>query len=142
MATRFILDLILLLAIQVAAPLHGNSQPSPKQRLIWFDDFEGPAGARPDPSKWNYDVGGGGWQGNELQTYTSDPANSSLDGRGDLMIAARAEEHTGEDGITRKYTSARLQTWNAFQFKYGLMEARIKAPAGAGLLAAFWSLDS
>jgi beta-glucanase (GH16 family) len=142
MAKRVALALILVLAIQVASPLQGNGQPSSKQRLIWSDDFEGPAGARPDPSKWNYDLGGNGWQNNELQTYTSEPANASLDGRGDLVIAARAEPHTGDDGIARNYTSARLQTWNAFQFKYGLVEARIKAPAGAGLLAAFWSLDS
>ena len=26
-------------------------------------------------SKWAYDLGGGGWGNNELQTYTDDPQN-------------------------------------------------------------------
>ncbi len=34
--------------------------------------------------------------------------------------------------MARSYTSARLQTFNEFQFKYGLVEARIKVPSGAG----------
>jgi len=29
--------------------------------LTWSDEFNGQAGSVPDSSKWNYDVGGGGW---------------------------------------------------------------------------------
>jgi beta-glucanase (GH16 family) len=87
-------------------------------------------------------MGGGGWGNEELESYTSRPNNAELDGQGHLVITARAERYTGADGVTRGYTSARLQTLNTFQFKYGLMEARIQVPAGQGLLAQFWALGS
>jgi beta-glucanase (GH16 family) len=109
-------------------------------RLIWSDEFQGPLGASPNPRNWNFDTGGGGWGNEELESYTSRPANAELDGKGDMVIAARAETYKGADGITRHYTSARLQTLNKFQLQYGLVEARIQTPAGQGLLPAFWML--
>lgn len=120
--------------------LRGGSSKWP--RLIWSDDFGGPAGASPSPKKWNFDTGGSGWGNQEFESYTSRPMNAELDGRGHLVIAAHAETYTGGDGITRGYTSARLQTFNEFQFKYGLVEARIKVPSGAGLISQFWALGS
>jgi beta-glucanase (GH16 family) len=116
-----------------------GSNPTSSRKLVWSDEFNGPAGASPG-SQWNFDTGGGGWGNEELESYTSRPANAELDGQGHLAIAARAEEYTGADGIKRDYTSARLQTLNTFQFKYGLMEARIQVPAGQGLVAQFWML--
>lgn len=110
--------------------------------LVWSDEFNGPAGTSPHRSKWSFDTGGGGWGNDELESYTSRPQNASLDGKGDLVITARAENHKGDDGITRPYTSARLQTLNTFQFQYGLAEARIRVPAGRGLLPAFWMLGN
>jgi beta-glucanase (GH16 family) len=119
------------------------SEPSPiKQRkLIWSDEFNGPTGASPGP-QWQFDTGGGGWGNEELESYTARPVNAELDGQGHLAITARAEKYTGKDGITRDYTSARLQTLNTFQFQYGLVEARIQVPAGQGLVAQFWALGS
>ena len=120
--------------------VRGGSSKWP--RLIWSDNFDGPAGASPSPKKWSFDTGGSGWGNQELESYTSRPTNAELDGRGHLVIAARAETYTGRDGITRGYTSARLQTFNEFQFKYGLVEARIKVPSCAGLISQFWALGS
>lgn len=31
------------------------------QTLVWSDEFDGPAGQRPDAAKWGRDIGGGGW---------------------------------------------------------------------------------
>lgn len=118
-----------------------NETPDPN-RPVWSDEFNGPAGARPNSTKWSFDVGGNGWGNNELQYYTAKPSNASLNGQGDLVIAARAEQYMGSDGVQRSYTSARLQTLNKFQFTYGLMEARIQVPAGTGLAPAFWSLGN
>ena len=112
------------------------------RHLIWSDEFKGPAGGSPDSTNWSFDTGGDGWGNNELESYTSRPGNASLDGKGDLVITARAEKYTGSDGITRPYTSARLQTLNTFQFQYGLAEARIQVPSGQGLLPAFWMLGN
>ena len=115
--------------------------PAPRQ-LVWSDDFNGPAGSSPSSSKWSFDTGGGGWGNEELHSYTSRPANAQLNGAGDLVITARSEKYTGADGIPRNYTSARLQTLNKLEFKYGVAEARVQVPAGQGLVSEFWMLGS
>lgn len=110
--------------------------------VVWSDDFSGSAGRAPDPNKWSYQTGGGGWGNHELETYTSRPTNAALDGHGHLKITARRETYTGSDGITRAYTSARITTQYRFSFGYGAMAARIKVPAGRGLWPAFWALGN
>jgi beta-glucanase (GH16 family) len=121
-----------------------RSGPSASQhyRLVWDDEFNGPAGAPPSPAKWEHEVGGDGWGNDELQYYTDSPSNASLDGAGHLAITARRETYTGPDGVTRQYTSAELQTSGRFQTKYGRIEARIKLPAGSGLWPAFWAIGA
>lgn len=114
-----------------------SSMPS---HLIWSEEFNGPADSGPSPNNWNFDTGGKGWGDEELESYTSRPANAELDGQGHLVITARAEDYTGSDGIPKQYTSARLQTLHKFQFQYGLVEARIQVPTGKGLWPAFWLL--
>jgi beta-glucanase (GH16 family) len=111
-------------------------------RLIWSEDFNGPAGSAPSARRWNYDVGGGRWGNEELEYYTSRRANAALDGRGHLVLTARAGRYTGPDGVTRRYTSARLQTLHKLQFQYGRVEARIKVPGAPGLRPAFWMLGN
>lgn len=118
----------------------GARSASAGGKLVWADEFSGPAGAGPDPTKWSVETGGGGWGNNELEYYTSRSSNVALDGRGHLAITARRENYTGEDGVTREYTSARLQTKGLFATTYGRIEARIKLPAGPGLWPAFWAL--
>lgn len=114
--------------------------PAPPPRLIWSDDFSGPAGSPPNPDKWQAVTGGGGWGNQELESYTARPSNVSLDGAGHLAITAQHETYTGADGITRQYTSARLQTKGLFATAYGQIQASIKIPAGRGLWPAFWAL--
>src|SRR4029077_6941977 len=96
----------------------------------------------PAPAVWNHDTGGGGWGNAELQSYTDRASNAALDGQGDLVITAREESFRGADGITRPYTSARLQTLGKFEFTYGTLEARIEVPEGQGLAPAFWTLGN
>lgn len=103
--------------------------------LAGADEFEGPAGASPDPTKWGFDVGGGGWGNDELQFYTDRPENASLDGDGHLVIRALAEDYQGA-----AYTSARLKTQGKFAQAYGRFEVRVQLPEGAGLWPAFWLL--
>jgi len=108
--------------------------------LIWSDEFDGPAKSAPDPKKWAFSIGGGGWGNHELETYTSRRDNSFLDGKGNLVIETRRERFTGPDGITRNYTSARLNTADTFTQLYGRFEARMQLPIGQGLWPAFWTL--
>ena len=111
----------------------GAQSTSASGNLVWADEFSGPAGASPDASKWSLQTGGGGWGNNELEYYTSRSSNVALDGQGHLAITARRESYTGGSGLTREYTSARLQTKGLFATTYGRIEARIKLPAGPGL---------
>ncbi|MDX6574704.1 MAG: hypothetical protein QOE96_657 [Blastocatellia bacterium] len=107
--------------------------------LVWSEEFNGPNGSPVDSSKWSFDIGGNGWGNNELETYTSRPANAALEG-GNLVITTLKETLAGPDGITRDYTSARLLTKTKFTQKYGRFEARLKLPYGQGLWPAFWLL--
>jgi beta-glucanase (GH16 family) len=108
-------------------------------KLVWSDEFDGPAGTAPSSSNWIHDVGDYGGSDNELETYTNSTANASLDGQGHLAIIARRKTAT-VPGQTRSYTSARLETQGLFSASYGLIEARMKIPAGTGLWPAFWML--
>ena len=103
-------------------------------RLLWSDGFDAPAGAPPDPGRWVHETGGGGWGNGELQRYTADPANAAHDGRGHLLLRARADA----EGIT----SARLVTKGRFAFAHGRLEVRARPPAGQGLWAAVWMLGA
>lgn len=109
---------------------------------VFEDDFDGAAGSSPDPAKWNLNVGGNGWGNSELEYYTARTDNAALDGAGHLAITALHQPYTGADGVTRQYTSARLDTARHFTMQYGTLEARMKVPAGQGLWPAFWALGS
>lgn len=100
-----------------------------------FDEFDGPAGAQPDPSRWVQQTGGGGWGNHEFQTYAA--SNGVLDGEGHLAITA----DVGANGAG-PYTSARLTTHGKASFGYGTISARIKFPDDESLLPSFWMLGS
>jgi len=144
------MSIVLTLALAVM-PLScggggGATQPPPPSgtwTLSWSDEFNGPDGSAPDPSKWTYDIGGNGWGNNELESYTNRPQNAVIQG-GNLVITAIHETtpYTGPDGIARNYTSARLKTEGLFSQAYGRFEARIKIPAGQGMWPAFWMLGN
>jgi beta-glucanase (GH16 family) len=104
------------------------------QSLIFSDEFDTPGS--PDPSKWGYDLGGGGWGNGELQYYTNRIDNAVVSG-GTLKIIAKAENFSGS-----AYTSARLLTKDKFSFKYGKVEVKAKLPAGVGTWPAIWMLGN
>lgn len=97
-----------------------------------FDDFDGPAGAGPDPRLWSFDLGP--WP-KQLQVYTNSRDNVRLDGEGNLVIEARR----AGDGLI---TSGRVTTRGHLDMRYGTLSARIKMPAGQGISPAFWLLGA
>jgi beta-glucanase (GH16 family) len=140
-SSRLALGLALaMLPASQAQSSAGAAATRPGFKLVWSDEFDGAAGAVPDPAKWAHDLGGGGWGNEELESYTDRPANARLDGAGHLVIEARREAFTGADGRARDYTSARLKTQGLFSRAYGRFEARIKLPEGQGMWPAFWLL--
>jgi len=120
--------------------LWSTASASPKGWILtWSDEFNAPKNSPVDSSRWSFDIGGGGWGNNELQTYTNRTVNARLED-GALVITVIKENHTGPDNILRGYTSARLLTKKKFTQMYGKFEARIKVPFGQGLWPAFWML--
>lgn len=118
---------------------------SPQWRLVWNDEFDGPAGAPPDLQKWQPAIGGQGWGNQEWEYYTGHAENAALDGNGALVITARAVPDPASSGLDCwygpcRYTSARLLTRERFEFTYGWVEARIRLPGGQGVWPAFWIL--
>jgi hypothetical protein len=100
--------------------------------LVFSDEFN--TDGAPDPSKWDYNLGAGGWGNGELQNYTNSPTNVSVQG-GNLKITAKAQNLGGSN-----YTSARIKSENKFEFTYGKIEFRAKMPTGGGTWPALWLL--
>ncbi|GAA0931374.1 glycoside hydrolase family 16 protein [Kribbella koreensis] len=122
-----------------------DATPSPSAlKISWQDEFDDAAGSKPDPAKWGYQLGGEPqWGNEEWQYYTDRTENAATDGEGNLVISARREKVPGMEDC--KYgpcdiTSARITTADKFDQAYGKFEARIKVPAGQGLLPAFWAM--
>lgn len=118
-------------------------------KLAWSDEFNGAAGAPPDPKTWGHDLGDGtaagipGWGNNERETYTDSTANAATDGKGNLLITVRKADGTQTCYYGPcEYTSARLLTKDRYQIQYGRIEARIRVPGGVGLWPAFWMLGT
>ena len=132
------------IALLLAITLWGGCKPDDFQKvdkrnwqLTWSDEFNGSAEELPDTSKWNFNVGGGGWGNQELQYYTDRPQNAAMDGEGNLVITAYRESYAGAP-----FTSARINTQGLFEQQYGRFEARLKTPYGPGIWPAFWMLGS
>jgi beta-glucanase (GH16 family) len=118
-----------------------RSMPGATPAVVWSDEFNQAAGSSPDATKWAYDLGGGGWGNNELETYTNSTDNISVvadsaatDGKA-LVIHAIKDSSGG-------YTSARIKTQGKFTMKYGRVEARLKVASGKGIWPAFWMLGA
>lgn len=105
--------------------------------LVWSDEFN--TNGAVNSSNWYHQTqlpAGGSWFNNEVQHYTNQLTNSFVDG-GFLNIIAKKESYT-DQGITKQYTSARLNS--KFAFKYGRVDVRAKLPIDSGTWPAIWML--
>ncbi|HUM88353.1 MAG TPA: glycoside hydrolase family 16 protein, partial [Prolixibacteraceae bacterium] len=122
---------LIFLLLLLFTSLLGNAQANTCGDPVWSDEFnyEG----APDPSKWGYDVGGGGWGNQELQTYTNNRNNSWV---ADGKLFIKAIKTNGN------WSSARLVTRQKGDWTYGRIEIRAKIPAGRGIWSAIWMLPT
>lgn len=105
--------------------------------LIWADEFENDGAL--DDAKWFHQTqlpAGGSWYNGEVQHYTDRIENSYVED-GVLRIVAKKESFT-DQGVTKQYTSARLNS--KFAFTYGRVEVKAKLPSGVGTWPAIWML--
>jgi beta-glucanase (GH16 family) len=132
LAAIFIFSSAIALSVQTAPPNRKTEQST----LVWSDEFNSP---QLDTSKWFYDIGGGKWGNQELEYYTDQPQNVSIQD-GKLVITARQDKHTDTNKTIWNFTSGRIKTLGKFTQTYGRFEARIKIPFGQGIWPAFWML--
>lgn len=99
--------------------------------VVWADEFN--YQGEPNPEKWGYDIGGGGWGNNELQNYTNSRTNSFVE---DGKLTIRAVKSNGS------WTSARLVTKGKGDWLYGRIEVKAKLPEGVGTWPAIWMLPT
>ncbi len=112
-----------------APPPEANPAP---ENVIFADDFDGPAGASPDRSKWFVKNFNEPVNPPILGRYRDDPRNVSLDGNGNLALRATQE---GADYFTGRVES---------RMKIGInhtWEARVKLPMQPGLWPAYWLVN-
>jgi beta-glucanase (GH16 family) len=137
---------VLLAGLLGLSMLTAPASAAPMWTTVWADEFDGPAGSLPAAANWILDLGhsypGGAanWGNNELESYTKDPKNISLDGAGDLRITATKDS-------SGKWFSGRIETQRTdFQPPAGgklRIEARLDLPVGGpGYWPAFWTLGA
>ncbi len=105
--------------------------------LVWSDEFD--TNGAINSTNWFHQTqlpAGGSWFNGEVQHYTNQLSNSFVDA-GNLNIVAIKEQFTNQ-GVTKQYTSARLNS--KFAFKYGRVDVRAKIPVDAGTWPAIWLL--
>ena len=105
--------------------------------LVWSDEFENNGAI--NAAKWHHQTqipAGGNWYNGEEQHYTNELSNSVVD-NGILKITAKKETYTNQ-GYTKQYTSARLNS--KFAFTYGRVDIRAKIPTNQGTWPALWML--
>lgn len=103
------------------------------EKIKWQDEFNTPT---LDLTKWEYEVGGGGWGTGQLDYATARPENVRIE-NGKLILEIRKEDYNGH-----QYTSGRLRTYHTANFQYGKIEARVKGLYSQGNGFAFWLLGS
>jgi beta-glucanase (GH16 family) len=106
--------------------------------LVWSDEFNGTGNLNTE--NWFKQtrpiINGQSWANGEIQHYT-DRLDNSFVSNGTLKILAKKETYS-KNGVTKNYTSARLNS--KFAFTYGKVEIKAKMPFGVGTFPALWML--
>jgi len=130
---------ILIITISIVYNSHSQTKSSEPiyDYLVWQDEFE--ENGLPNIEKWHHQTllpNGNSWYNGEIQHYTNRIENTNIE-NGILNITAIKETFT-DQGVTKQYTSARLNS--KFAFTYGRVEVRAKLPSGDGTWPAIWTL--
>lgn len=107
--------------------------------LVWSDEFDTPGTNPINSTNWFHQTQipfGDSWFNGEVQHYTNRIENS-FEENGNLNIVAIKEPFT-DQGTTKQYTSARLNS--KFAFTYGRVDVRAKLPIEDGTWPAIWML--
>ena len=131
----FLMGILLLFPLAQGAGASGTGYDpgSLHYELVWADEFD--QDGLPDPARWAFNVGGGGWGNGELQYYM--PKGNAAVENGVLTIELRKEKRG-----TCDYSSARMLTRGVVDWLYCKVEVRAKLPSGKGTWPAIWMLPT
>ncbi|MBM7541160.1 beta-glucanase [Amphibacillus cookii] len=104
--------------------------------LTWSDEFDG---NEINMDNWSFDEPTNGRWNDEIQSYTED--NAWVED-GSLIIEAREEDITEEDGQVYHYSSSKLWTQDKQTLTYGRVDVRAKLPEGQGMWPAIWMMPN
>lgn len=109
--------------------------------LLWSQEFSEFQGSPPSDQYWRSALGSDGANG-EKQYYL--PEAASTNGKGNLVLTASRQYRSDYSCYygACEWTSARYDTLGKVNMQYGLVEARIDVPIGAGTWPAFWLLGA
>jgi beta-glucanase (GH16 family) len=144
----FIFSLCCVLALStVCLAQKKKTGTKTKERIIFFDDFQGES---LDRNNWSAEITGM-HVNNELQAYVDTNlttflvSGASAEGAKNGALVIRPQWMPGfktKDGQHFDFISGRINTKDKFEFTYGKAEARIKLTEGAGLWPAWWILGN
>lgn len=118
-----------------------------KYELIWADEFD--YTGKPDPSKWNYEIGQ--HRNHEKQYYTDSLKNVRVE-NGNLIIEGHKTKFPNPNFVSKsdtdwkrnqeylEYTSGSINTKDLAEWKYGKIAVKAKLPKGVGQWPAIWML--
>ena len=121
-------------------------------RLVWSDEFNGPAGTGVDQAQWIYDTGTGygcagcppNWGTGEIETMSSSTDNVYQDGNGHLAIKPiRNSEGNWTSGrIETQRTDFEPPPNGSLAVEASIQQPNVSGDAAAGYWPAFWMLGS
>lgn len=144
-STQALAAAMLFAATGAAADGHAPPASGDQRKIVFADEFDGPA---LDRSKWNV-VGMDFWVNNEQQAYVDSPDTiqfaTGIEGAEGGALVLRPVYRPGVD--TRQdrkadFISGRIHSMGKAEFTYGRIEARIRMPDAEGVWPAFWMLGN
>ena len=130
------LIIIIITLLSSIYTLYAQNDPV-YDHIVWSDEFN--VNGALDSTKWFHQTklpAGGSWYNGEIQHYTDRTENTYVY-NGYMFLVAQKEIFT-DQGQTKQYTSARLNS--KYAFRYGRVEVYAKLPSGVGTWPAIWML--
>jgi beta-glucanase (GH16 family) len=142
-------DFRLLTLLILLMTVSDSTSQDARYELTFSDEFD--YRGLPNPEKWSFEEGF--VRNMEPQYYTRERRKNARVKNGNLIIEGRKDQilndsyiegstHWRTNSKKTTYTSASINTFGKFSFKYGRVRVRAKLPQGQGVWPAIWMLGT